>query len=70
MISTLSSITSSHKKKAKSMIDMFELGKKLGEGKFGVVNLARHRSTSSMVALKKIPKTMVKSHMMVDQTAL
>ena len=52
------------------MIDEFEEGKKLGEGKFGIVTLARHKPTASLVALKKIPKAMIKSHMMVDQTIL
>ena len=35
-----------------------------------MVNLARHRKTSTLYALKKIPKAMIKSHMMLDQTAL
>lgn len=32
--------------------------------------VARHRKTSSLFALKKIPKAMIKSHMMIDQLAL
>jgi len=46
------------------------IGKKLGEGKFGVVNVARHKKSGMIVALKKIPKAMIKSHMMTDQLAL
>jgi serine/threonine protein kinase len=46
------------------------VGKTLGEGKFGVVTMARHKKTSSLFALKKIPKEMIKSHMMIDQLAL
>ena len=51
-------------------LDEYEIGKKLGEGKFGCVNLARHKKTLGLFALKKIPKAMIKSHMMVDQLAL
>ena len=50
--------------------DEFTMGKKLGEGKFGVVHLARHRKSGMVVALKKIPKSMIQSHFMVDQLAL
>ena len=32
--------------------------------------LARHKKTKALVALKKIPKDMIKSHMMIDQLAL
>jgi len=32
--------------------------------------IARHRKTGSLFALKKIPKDMIKSHMMIDQLAL
>ena len=46
------------------------MGKKLGQGKFGCVNIVRHRKTCGVFALKKIPKAMIKSHMMVDQLAL
>ena len=42
----------------------------MGEGKFGVVYLARHKITASLFALKKIQKSTIKSHMMGDQTAL
>ena len=51
-------------------IDDFTIGKKLGEGKFGVVTVCKHRRTGMVAALKKIPKSMIKSHMMVDQLAL
>lgn len=53
-----------------SMVDEFDVGKKLGEGKFGCVNIARHKKTQGIFALKKIPKAMIKSHMMIDQLAL
>ena len=36
------------------------LGKVLGEGAFGQVHLAIHRSTGMVVAIKKIPKEKVK----------
>ena len=50
--------------------DDYEIGKKLGEGKFGSVNIVRHKKTLGLFALKKIPKAMIKSHMMIDQLAL
>jgi serine/threonine protein kinase len=46
------------------------MGKKLGEGKFGCVNMVRHKKSLGFFALKKIPKNLIKSHMMVDQLAL
>lgn len=46
------------------------IGKTLGEGKFGVVMIARHKKSGFLVALKKIPKAMIKSHFMVDQLIL
>lgn len=46
------------------------MGKKLGEGKFGLVNVVRDRKTGGVFALKKIPKAMIKSHMMVEQLSL
>lgn len=51
-------------------MDDFVIGKTLGEGKFGVVMMARHRKSGFLVALKKIPKDMIKSHYMIDQLAL
>lgn len=62
-----SSLTSTIKS---APIDDYEIGKKLGEGKFGFVNIVRHKHTFGLFALKKIPKAMIKSHMMVDQLAL
>lgn len=56
--------------KEHTMMDEFQIGKKLGEGKFGCVNIVRHKKTLGLFALKKIPKTMIKSHMMVDQLSL
>jgi serine/threonine protein kinase len=51
-------------------VNDFIVDKKLGEGKFGCVNLARHKQTNGLFALKKIPKALIKSNMMVDQLAL
>ena len=51
-------------------MDEFAIGKKLGEGKFGLVNLVIHKKSSGLFALKKIPKEMIRSHMMVEQLAL
>ncbi len=34
------------------------------------MNIARHKKTHGMFALKKIPKALIKSHMMIDQLAL
>ena len=51
-------------------VEDFIVGRKLGEGKFGLVNLAQHKRTGMVVALKKIPKQMIQSHFMVDQLAL
>lgn len=42
----------------------------MGEGKFGSVHFARHSGTGGAFALKKIPKSLIKSHMMVDQLSL
>jgi len=42
----------------------------LGEGKFGVVTLAKSKRTGGVFALKKVPKAMIKSHMMVEQLSL
>lgn len=48
----------------------FIMGKNLGEGKFGVVYQAVHKATGWLFALKKVPKEMIKSHLMVDQFIL
>lgn len=58
------------KKSGKVCIEEFSIGKTLGEGKFGVVMIARHKKTNTLIALKKIPKAMIKSHMMVEQLTL
>lgn len=34
------------------------------------MNLVKHRKTNSIFALKKIPKALIKSNMMIDQLAL
>lgn len=54
----------------KTSLADFEIVKTLGEGKFGLVMMARHKKTRGIYALKKIPKEMIKSHYMVDQLAL
>lgn len=51
-------------------VDDFIVDKKLGEGKFGCVNLVKHKRTNAVFALKKIPKSLIKSNMMVDQLSL
>ena len=48
----------------------FNQGKSLGEGKFGVVYQASHKTTGFLYAIKKVPKDMIKSHLMVDQFIL
>lgn len=53
-----------------NVVDDFIIYKKLGEGKFGMVNLVRHKKTNIICALKKIPKPLIKSNMMIDQLAL
>ena len=53
-----------------SVIDEFEMGRKLGQGKFGSVHCARHVGTGGVFAVKKISKSLIKSHMMVDQLGL
>ncbi len=42
----------------------------LGEGRFGTVYRAFHKDTLSLFALKKIPKSVIKEHFMVDQFIL
>lgn len=54
----------------KVSIHDFSLGKVLGEGKFGTVFLATHIDTKSFYALKKVPKQIIKSNMMIDQFLL
>lgn len=54
----------------KVTINDFHLGKNLGEGKFGTVYQAFDKRTKSIYALKKIPKSVIKSHWMIDQFIL
>ncbi len=54
----------------KPSLSDFKLLKKLGEGKFGTVFAALHIDSGSLFALKKISKTVIKSHMMIDQLAV
>lgn len=51
-------------------VEDFQLGRKIGEGRFGQVYFARHRQTRTIYALKKINKKMVKSLKMEHQLAL
>jgi hypothetical protein len=54
------------KPKTKSLcLNDFILGKKLGEGRFGVVWLATHKLTGAIFALKKIAKSTVKGNFMI-----
>ena len=41
-------------------IDNYQMGKMLGEGKFGQVYQAIHKKTGMLVALKKIPKSIIR----------
>jgi aurora kinase len=59
-----------HKIGGKISLGDFALGKTLGEGKFGVVYQAIHKASGMLFALKKVPKEMIKSHLMVDQFIL
>ena len=52
------------------MMEDFQIGKNLGEGKFGQVMIAKHKRSGSVIALKKIPKAMIKSHFMIEQLTL
>lgn len=45
----------------------FEMGKILGEGKFGIVCQAFHKTTNSIYAIKKIKKAMIVKNKMVNQ---
>jgi len=54
----------------KLSIGDFQLGKTLGEGKFGTVYHAYDKRTKAIYALKKIPKATIKSHWMIDQFIL
>lgn len=61
---------SSKEKGGRICLGDFALGKTLGEGKFGVVYQAIHKVSGMLFALKKIPKEMIKSHLMIDQFIL
>lgn len=52
------------------MLEDFSIGKNLGEGKFGLVMVARNKKNGFLIALKKIPKAMIKSHYMIEQLTL
>lgn len=58
-------IPDAKKKAHKISLDDFSILKTLGEGKFGTVMMVQHKKTNSIFALKKIPKSMIKSHMMI-----
>lgn len=46
---------------------MFEVGKNIGQGKFGEVLQCRHRETGTMYALKKIFKSTIDKYEMHEQ---
>ena len=48
-------------------LDDFELGRKLGEGRFGKIYLARERGTKCAVAIKCISKDVVAKHSLEEQ---
>jgi serine/threonine protein kinase len=54
----------------KLSINDFVMGRNLGEGKFGTVYQAFEKKAKSVYALKKIPKSTIKSHWMIDQFVL
>ena len=54
----------------KYTINDFMLGKNLGEGKFGTVFQAMEKKSKALYALKKVPKSIIKSHYMIDQFIL
>ena len=51
-------------------INDFQMGKTLGEGRFGSVHQVTHKYTGAIFALKKISKENVKKLNMVNQLAL
>ena len=51
-------------------IDDFKLNKKLGEGKFGVVQRAVHKATKTLYAIKIVPKKILKEKSMIEQFIL
>jgi serine/threonine protein kinase len=46
------------------------VGKKLGEGRFGHVFMVIHKGTGAIFALKRIPKTIIRESLMIDQLVL
>lgn len=63
-------ISSSNKFNDKVTLDDFILGKNLGQGKFGIVQMVEHKATGAIFAMKKVKKDFIKSNKMVDQFAL
>lgn len=59
---SLSAATSPHATSRKLSLNNFRLIHKRGEGKFGTIYLAQHIFTSTIYALKKISKQIIKSH--------
>ena len=53
--------------KSSRILNGFEMGRVLGKGKFGEVFLARHHQAGFVVAIKKIVKSKVIEHKMLEQ---
>jgi serine/threonine protein kinase len=51
-------------------IEQFSLGRKLGEGKYGVVHMALHPQTGGIFAIKKISKSLISTKKMINQYSL
>lgn len=54
----------------KTLLSDFTIGKKLGQGRFGVVWIAIHKQTGAIFALKKLSKSNIKGNLMIDQFIL
>lgn len=64
--SSINDIPKQSKQKSKKLsLQDFYLGKKLGEGRFGVVWVAFHKASGAIFALKKIAKSTIKGNFMI-----
>lgn len=50
-----------------SQLDDFIIIKHLGEGRFGSVSMAVHKTSGFFVALKKVKKAVIKAHKLQNQ---